>query len=519
MAAHCEVRKGEYHDSVTLMRVAKFLSQQDGVTDSAVVMATEENKLILKVAGLFGPEVAKATEVDLVIGVQAASGELAAKLVRAAVQELKKKSRTGAGGPRPRSLDSALELQPAANLALISIAGRYAAAEARKALERGLHVMLFSDNIPLEAEVALKKFGASRGLLVMGPDAGTAIIGGVPLAFANHVSAGKIGIVAASGTGLQEASCLISNLGQGISQAIGTGGRDVKKEVGGIMFLHAIDSLLRDPGTEVLLLISKPPHPEVLEKILDKVRGAKKPVIATFLGSPAADPAGNVIATATLEDGALKAVCAVSGRDLREADEELAKAAIAREGRARAEAGRLSEGQKYLRGLYTGGTFVAETQVLAATRLRDLHSNAPFGSSKAASDPLRSRAHTVIDFGEDEFTLGRPHPMIDFSLRNKRILEEARDPETAVLLLDLVLGWGANRDPLPELLPVLNQARATARAAGRYLPIVISVTGTDSDPQCRSKIVKALNEAQVIVENSNAAAADLAIKIAEFAGR
>ncbi|MCM2322670.1 MAG: FdrA family protein, partial [Oligoflexia bacterium] len=281
------VKKGEYHDSVTLMRVAKELAEQAEVADSAVVMGTPENLKLLESSGLRTPEMAGAGETDLLIVVKAPTEARAQALLESASGGLRKKTKAGAKGDgyRPKSLESALEALPEARLALISIAGRYAGDEAMKALERGLHVMLFSDNIPLEKEIELKTFAAARGLFVMGPDAGTAIINGVPLAFANQVARGPVGIVAASGTGLQEVTTLISNAGSGVSQAIGTGGRDVKKEVGGIMFLQGMRALLDDPQTQVLLLISKPPHESVLEKIRALARTASKPIVATFLGA------------------------------------------------------------------------------------------------------------------------------------------------------------------------------------------------------------------------------------------
>ena len=514
------IKTGEYHDSVTLMRVAKYVSEQPGVNDSAVVMATVENKHILQVAGLLMPELQKAKETDLIIVVRAQTSEQAVKFLSEAVQQLKRKTKSTGSHYQPKSLESAVSILPEANLVLISIAGRYAGDEAMRALKKGLHVMLFSDNVPLEQEIELKKYAVQRGLLVMGPDAGTAIINGIPLAFANSVNRGNIGIVAASGTGLQEVSTLLSNAGFGISQAIGTGGRDVKNEVGGLMFLQGIEALLEDPETKVILLISKPPHESVLKKILLAVQKSKKPIVTTFLGATSElfSQAG-VIPTVSLEEGALVAASLVQGGSSTKTKNEVAREIDAKRKQfdttADIEAKKLGTGQKFLRALYTGGTYVGETQVLLNEKIKEVYSNAPLGSAQWLDDSSRSQANTIIDFGEDEFTVGRPHPMIDFSLRNKRILEEARDPQAAVLLLDLVLGWGAHRNPLPELVPVLVKAREIAETAGRYLPIVMSVTGTDSDPQCRSTVVSALKAIGVLVVDSNASAAYLAGKIVE----
>ena len=468
-----QVRKGAYFDSVTLMRVGKEITSLPGIIDAAVVMATASNKAILDSSGLLAAQFKDAGDTDLVIAVKAES-EAAAKSALTAVEGLLKRPATTES--RPVTLSSALQVVPEANLALISIAGRYAGDEAMRALEAGLHVMLFSDNVRLEKEIALKKFAAKRGLLVMGPDCGTAIINGVPLAFANVVNRGNIGIVAAAGTGLQEVSCIISNAGAGISQAIGTGGRDVKKEVGGIMFIEALKALAKDEQTKVILLVSKPPHPEVLKRINKVLKTIRKPVVTMFIGA----------SPGTLEDAALQAV----GRKATAVRLKIPKP---------------KKGQKYIRGLFSGGTFCAEAQILLP---KEAYSNAPTGKAKQLKSSLKSQKNTFLDLGEDEFTVGRPHPMIDYSLRNKRILEEAADPETAVILLDVVLGYGSHPDPASELAGVI-------REASRKVAVVCSITGTDKDPQNRSKVAAALKKAGAIVMPSNAAACKLAGSIVQ----
>jgi FdrA protein len=475
-----QVRKGAYFDSVTLMRVGKEITGMPGVIDAAVVMATASNKAILNASGLLSVQFKDAGDTDLVIAVKAES-EAAAKTALAAVDGLLK--RPAATESRPVNLSGALQILPDANLALISIAGRYAGDEAMRALEAGMHVMLFSDNVPLEKEIALKRFAAKRGLLVMGPDCGTAIINGVPLAFANVVNRGNIGIAAAAGTGLQEVSCIISNAGAGISQAIGTGGRDVKKEVGGIMFIEALKALAKDEQTKVILLVSKPPHPAVLKRITKSIKTIRKPVVTMFIGA----------SPTTLEEAALTAVALSRGKkppEVAAPDTKIAKR----------EAGKRKKRQKYVRGLFSGGTFCAEAQILLGN---GVYSNAPTGKSRQLKDSLKSQKNTLIDLGEDEFTVGRPHPMIDYSLRNKRILQEAEDPETAVILLDVVLGYGSNPDPAAELTGVI-------REACRRVSVVCSITGTDKDPQNRSRVKTALRKAGAIVMPSNAAACKLA---------
>jgi succinyl-CoA synthetase alpha subunit len=498
------VKKGEYFDSVSLMIAANKINQMQGVIDSAVVMGTRENKSILKNAGFLIDAFQEAEDTDLLIAVKAET-EAIANIVLANIDEELKQIRKRSDTSQdfvPRSLEGAIDTMPDANLSLISVAGKYAADEAKKALGKGLHVMLFSDNVPIEKEIELKQYALENDLLMMGPDCGTAIINGVPLAFANVVKRGNIGIVAASGTGLQEVTTLISNSGGGISQAIGTGGRDVKKEVGGMMFVSALKALAEDEHTNAILLVSKPPHPEVLQKIGNEVKKIKKPAAAVFLGvNPDQVKAYGITPASDLEEGA-RVILELSGIQPTFPD------AMEIEKVAKQIKGRLNKGQKYLRALFTGGTFCSETQTILAD-VPDMFSNTPTANSSLLKDVWKSEKHTIIDLGEDTFTVGKPHPMIDFSTRNKRIIQEAGDKETAVILLDLVLGYGANKNPLPEIIPVIKEAKQLAKANGRELPIVCSVTGTDEDPQNRRHVVKAMKDAGVIVCQSNAEASKL----------
>lgn len=503
------IKQGFYFDSVTLMRVGRELSGLPGVAEASVVMATEANKSILAMSGLLLPEFKKTGDQDLLIVVKAKDEKTAGEALAKAEGMLSRKNKPAAAGgsaaPAPRDIPAAVAALPGANLALISVAGRYAAREARKALAAGLHVMLFSDNVSLEDEIALKKEAHQKGLIVMGPDCGTAILNGVPLAFANVVPRGPIGIVGASGTGTQEVSCIVANEGSGVSQAIGTGGRDVKDAVGGISFLDAMQALAADPQTKVLLLVSKPPQPGVLKRIYALIRKLEKPVVALFLGE------GGI--PSTLEQAAHLAVAHARGDDpakvvphLARRDETLAAEARALVARRRKPQGR------YLRGLFSGGTFCAEAQVVLDGLLRHLYSNAPLGDASKLKSAWKPEKNALIDLGEDEFTVGRAHPMIDYTLRNKMILEQASDPRVAVILLDVVLGHGANLDPAAELVPVIKQA-------AKKVFVVAGVTGTIGDPQNRARVVEALREAGAHVQLTNAAACKLAGGIAAEVAR
>jgi succinyl-CoA synthetase alpha subunit len=491
------LRSGEYFDSVSLMAAGKDLSAAQGVLDAAVVMATPENRSILKASGLFLPGFEKARDMDLLLCVKASCEEAAEAALDAALARLRT-PRGGSSGaePLPCGVEAGVRSLPGANLALVSVAGRYAAAEAWKALRAGLHVFLFSNNVPLEDEVALKRYGRERGLLVMGPDCGTAIINGAPLGFANRVRRGCVGIVAASGTGLQEVSSILSNEGAGISQAIGTGGRDVKKEVGGIMFLEGLKALLSDPSTRVVVLVSKPPDAPVLRAIGSALRGRGKPVVAVFLG---ADPELlrrlGMRPARTLEEAALLAVDLSKGSAGERPPRE-----------APSFPGEPVPGRKFVRGLFSGGTFCLEAQLIFREAGIRALSNAPLPGFKALRDPWKSEGHSLVDLGADAFTVGRPHPMIDFSLRRRRIAQEALDPGTALILLDVVLGYGSNKDPLSELAPSLREAKGPVFAC--------SVTGTPEDPQDKNRVEEGLREAGARVFRSNAEASRYAASAA-----
>jgi FdrA protein len=400
---------------------------------------------------------------------------------------------------RPRTLDSALRWLPGATLALISVPGLYAGAEARKALRAGLHVMLFSDNVPLSTEVELKRFARDRGLFLMGPDCGTAIINGVPLGFANAVPRGRIGVAAASGTGLQEVTCLIAAAGEGVSQAIGVGGRDLSEEVGGTMMEQALDALAADARTEVICVLGKPPGPSVLARLGERLpRLGKRCVIQLMGGEPVTVPGCH--AAATLEDAAQAAVALARGEKPAPVHFGLPVGEVRRIADEAIET--LEAERRFVRGVYSGGTLAREAVHLLASRLADV----------AASVTGGGAGHRVVDFGEDIFTVGRPHPMLDGTVRREWIGKEALDRETAVLLLDVVLGYGAHPDPAGEILPAIEAVRRSGRHGG---PVIIaSVCGTDDDPQVRSTQVKRLEAGGVIVLPSNAQAARLATLIA-----
>jgi succinyl-CoA synthetase alpha subunit len=477
-----------------------------GVTRAAAMMGTPPNRALLAGAALLTADGESAGPTDLVIAVVADTGQAADAAKQVVESALTARPATADTRARPRTLGGALRALPDATLALVSVPGPYAGAEARAALRRGLDVMLFSDNVPLATEVALKREALERGRFIMGPDCGTAILHGVPLGFANAVPRGRIGLVAASGTGLQEITCRLAATGEGVSHAIGVGSRDLSDEVGGAMTLAALAALAADVATEVVVLVGKPPGKSVVAPVASALAALGKPTVVSLMGSTAFPATRGVHVAATLEDAALAAGALARGQAPGSIELALSAAEVEQ---LVAECGRtLAPGQRFVRGVYAGGTLAWEALGLLAARLPNV---APGVDGDGA-------AHRVVDLGDDHFTVGRPHPMIDGTVRREWIEREARDPSTAVLLLDVVLGYGAHPDPAGELLPALHSARRDAAAARRGLVVVTSVIGTERDPQVRSSQVAALRQAGVLVMDSNAQAARLAALIAAHAG-
>jgi FdrA protein len=497
------ISKNTFRDSVYLMRLSNTVRNFDGVIEAEVIIGTDHNKKFLQSGGLWSEEVEKdAGANDLIIAVKAESKEKAEKAIQSALDELNKsvERENLLGEFVPRTFETAIKNFPGANLALISIPGRYAEREVNQILDAGLNVMIFSDNVSLEAEVALKKKAQEKGLLVMGPDCGTAIINGVPLAFANEVKQGDIGIVAAAGTGLQEVSTLINNLGEGISQGIGTGGRDVKEAVGGISMLMGLKALLDDDQTKVVVIVSKPPDAAVTEKVLAAVSNNKKPVVVNFLGGDLEQVrAVGCIPAATLKEAAYLAVNLSRGKQGESGAEVEDYSDLAAK-----EKKQLTADQKYLRALYSGGTLAYEPLFMLQDQVKPIYTNLSYKKAEKIKDVYKSVQHTVIDFGEDEFTQGRLHPMIDPALRNSRIINEAKDPGTAVIMLDLVLGYNAHPDPAGSALEAIREAQSIAARENRKIIFAASVCGTDADPQQRKEQVAKLEKDGVLVFPSNA---------------
>ena len=514
------VRKNAYYDSVFLMLAAKAVKRLPGIQEAAVVMGTDVNLELLKGIGFFSGETALPKPNDLVIAIEGDPPEAVEEACRIAEETLKKK-RERAGEDQeyqPVSLDGALKILPEANLVVISVPGPYAAREARRALKKGLHVMLFSDHVSVEDEVDLKERASEKGLLMMGPDCGTAIINGKPICFANVVRRGGIGLVAASGSGLQEVTCCIDRMEGGISQALGTGGRDLQDpRVRGRMMLLGIEALKHDPETRVIVVLSKPPAEESAAAVLSRLEETGKPCVVQFLGRKPLERRGAVWFSGNLEETAAMAVALSRGETPSPPFRSLSEEELSRT--AETEAANMSRSQRYVRGLFAGGTLALETMFLFEQEGFKIRSNMAKGPGQALQSPHRSEGHTLLDLGDDVFTLGRPHPMIDPSLREERIAQEAADSETALLILDVVLGYGAHEDPCGSLAESIGKAKALVAARGGYLSVVASITGTEKDFQNRTEQKKKLESAGCLVMPSNTQAALLAVHIMKKAAQ
>lgn len=487
MTVHVEVRKNTYYDSVTLMALTQKMAALPGVAEAVAVMATPMNKELLAGVGLLTAEADAGGADDLIVAIRADGDAACAAALALFAGATARRAEDKKAATTFSSLDTAVRHLPDANLAVISVPGEYAAREARAALRNGLHVMLFSDNVSLDDEIALKTTAHEKGLLVMGPDCGTAIVNGVALCFANAVRRGNIGIVGASGTGTQEVTVHIDRLGGGVSQVLGTGGRDLGAAVGGIMMLDCLAALSQDEATAVIVLISKPPAPAVADKIVAAIKTCPKPVVVCFLGDGAkAAGAEQTYFAVSLEEAARAAVALAAGQKpapLSCRHEKLATmAAVAR--------AKLAPEQKTIRGLFCGGTLCQEA---------------------ARMGP--GEGHVFIDLGDDVYTMGKPHPMIEPSLRLPHIFDAARDPSVAVILLDIVLGYGAHPDPAGVTAPAIVEAREIARAAGRHLEVIAYVCGTDADPQGKADQEGKLAAAGATLAKSNARGAYLAAAV------
>ena len=488
-----------------------------GIMEAVVIMGTKTNKAVLVKLGFPSSKINQATESDLIVAIKAEDkGSIDSALIK--LEELLHSDGSSdtstSFSVNSTDLDSVLVSKSInANLALISIPGEYVKDLSLKLSNEGIHQQIFSDHVPLDDELIIKKYAAKKGVLVLGPGAGTSIINGKGIGFSNVLHPGPVGIIAAAGTGLQEVSSLLDQCDIGVKYGLGVGANDPKEKIGGLMMLESLKVLEELPDIEIMAIVSKPPSLRVKNMIIDYiVKHGKKKYVLAFIGAGHDGSLPNSISSKIVQVNTLaSAVFAVASLTSNQQYKlslvrlhmkpEILQNAVSKEWR------RLGEQQKYIRALYTGGTFAYETQVILNGVLKDLYSNAPTGGTKKLPSASKSKKHSILDLGEEEFTQGRPHPMIDPTIRRLRLVEESQDPEVGVILMDFVLGYGSNPDPVGAVLNEIAQVKATARKSNRYLSIVTHVCGTKRDPQGYDESIRKLENAGALVFPTNALAA------------
>lgn len=492
------VKKNSYQDSINLMLLTNKINAMPGVIQSQIMMGTDANKDIYASAGLLTDEARAAAPSDMVVVVEADDEGIVDTVLaetEAFLDDLSVKKEAAGAPVEATSWEEAVAMLPDANMALFSIPGEYAAPELERALDLGLNVFSFTDNVALEDEVRLKRKAHEKGLLFMGPDCGTGVISSVPIAFTNVINPGNIGIVGASGTGIQEVTCAIDRLGAGCVHAIGTGGRDLNERVGAVTVKDAIAALEAHDATDVICVISKPPAPAVRDEVVDLLERCTKPAVAIFIGEKPEAHLGRVKLAHTLEECAQIAVDLARGAEVKKNYCEPLDI----------EVGEPLDKDKTVVGLYSGGTLAGEAAMMITEALELGH------TVKENGYMLRYGGYDVIDLGDDVYTQGRPHPMIDPEVRIKMMREYAAKDTTGVIVFDCVLGYGCHPDMASELAPVITECVEAARADGRELHFVGTVVGTRQDPQDYDRSVAILREAGAIVEASNARAVRAAL--------
>ena len=497
---HTIIQKNSYMDSVELMVLSKKLGKFEGVEDATVMMGTAANLDIMRKGGFGSDKMDEAKPNDMVIAVKSESDEAVQEVVKAVQEALKGKkaadAKTG-GMPVIKSWDAAKELDKDHNVCLISVPGEYAAEEAEEALNAGMHVMLFSDNVTEEDERRLKELGTEKGLLVMGPDCGTSVISGLPLAFGNVLRRGNIGVVGAAGTGVQEVTAAIERMGGGISHAIGTGGRDLHDEIGGITMKNALSMLNADDDTKVITVVSKPADPAVEAELKSVLAGLSKPCSVVFLGNESQGTDGNVTYSTNLTDAAREAV-RLSGSE----PKEIGGTAMPEEA--------FGEEAKIL-GLFAGGTLASETKFLMKKAMGITDETEKLGYM------LASEKCDILDLGDDLYTKGKPHPMMDSEVRKGKMKELAGAIEQpVVLIMDVVLGYGAEENPAGEIAEGIQAVREMKEAAGQKIVCIINLLGTERDPQNVEEQKALLEQAGAYVYEGNVKAIEAALKVAGY---
>lgn len=511
MSVYVKIEKNRYIDSLETLFATTVLNDQPGIEMGYIGMCNSTFRDVISDIGLMTAEIDACSENDYVIVAEAQTQDA----FDAAVAEVNRNMETKASESLTVEYDtseSALAAHPEVNLVHIAVPGDCALEEAKKALNAGKHICVFSNNVPFEDEREMKELAREKGLLCMGPDCGVANINGAALVLSSINNRGPFGIVGASGTGIQHVAAMLHEAGSGVTQTIGVGGNDLKDPIGGISMLMGLEALENDPDTRYIIVISRKPGEKTLPVICEKLKSLTKPCVVLFMGceKEIVETTGSVWAE-NLDDCGIKALKLIGLEYDLGSEEELDQiAAEAVEG--------MAPEQKYLRGGYSGGTYMDEAMHAMYDEIGDVWSNCPLNKEFQLPDSYQSIENTVIDYGEEEFTLGRPHPAIDPGIRKPAILREASDPEVAVICLDFILTPPGHPDPAGYLIEDIQKAQEMARDRGGKLVFISSVLGTTADFQNIRVQEQELRDAGVIVCTSNARAARLAAKIIRLKG-
>ncbi|MBP7654797.1 acyl-CoA synthetase FdrA [Candidatus Dependentiae bacterium] len=499
--------KNRYFDSVMLMSIANSASKCEGIKNLAAMMATDNNKEVLRNTKMIDKTGEKAEPNDLLVCINAEAESFCEPALKKFKELLDNKSSAENKSDKIEltSIADGIKEYADSNLVLFSIPGPFVKREAKTALSAGKNVMIFSDNVTIDEELELKQIAKQNGLIVMGPDCGTSIINGKGIAFANSMPIGKIGIIGASGTGIQQVSCILANKGYGVKHAIGLGGRDLSKQIGGISMLTAIDAMEKDIDIEIVILISKPPFPEVEKKIFDRLKNYKKKIVVNFLkGDETECKKRRIPFASTLENAANLAISILENKPFEPKEFDAEKKEIDQLLKSiRNKTG----SSKYVRGLYSGGTLCDEALFIMAQYGLEVFSNIPLTPELKLKNAYESYKNTLVDLGDDEFTKGRPHPMIDYTLRCQRIVEESSKKDTGIILFDIVTGYGSHINPVEPL----SEAITKSLKNNKNLVFIASICGTSYDIQNINEIKKQLEKLGVIFMPTNAQAAKLTV--------
>lgn len=499
------IEKNRYYDSVFLMKIARKLAQADDVENASIGMGTPLNKETITDLGLNTEDMGSAGPNDLIIAIKA-KDKNACDNAKEEFTRLVNEKNSSSLKNGYRSISSAKNAVADSNLAIISVAGKYAAIEAKRALMNDMNVFMFSDNVDISEEVELKKLAKEKGKFMMGPGCGLSFINGVAIGLCSMVNRGDIGIAGASGSGIQEVMILLHRNGFGISHAIGTGGRDMSDEVGGITMIQSIKALDVDEGTKVIALISKPPAKSAFINVIEAIKKCSKPVVVHFLNGDNAILKENGILYGETFDETAKMLMELSCGHKVEV-----KKIFENELNIAEEIKKFAPSQKYFRAILCGGSLTDETLILWNKKGKDLYSNVAIDKKLMLSDPFVSYKNSIIDIGDEAFTKGRAHVAIDPTARVNRFIKEARDKETAIIYLDFLLGYALHSDPATVMAEAIIKEKENAKKEGRHLLVIATICGSDMDPQDFEKQAKILKDAGVILLDTNLIAANISI--------